>query len=286
MQFAFNLFGSDQKDWLPIVQRADQLGYSAVWFADHVITPLNYAAKYPYSPQGRPNYTTETPIMDPFISIAYMAGQTKRIKLGTGVYILPERNPVITARVVASAHYYSGGRILFGVGTGWMEEEYQVLGENFHNRGKRLDEMLDIISLLWSGNPVEYTGRFYSFPKVRFSPSPETPIPIIFGGETDAALQRAAARGDGWFGLTGTIEHTLILVKRLNEFRKKAGREDRPFQIWARCSDLTLDGVRRYQAAGLSNITLTLMADRSAHTLQHKLDGLERFANDVMAKLK
>jgi probable F420-dependent oxidoreductase len=286
MQFSFNLFGSDQGEWLSLVQRADQLGFDAVWFADHVITPTHYAPNYPYSATGRPMYTVDTPIMDPWISIAYMAGLTKRIKFGTGVYILPERNPVLTARIVASAQYYSGGRVIFGVGAGWMEEEYQAVGENFHNRGKRMDEMVEIIRLLWSGKAVEYKGELYSFPEVRFVPAPSPAIPIIFGGETDAALNRAARVGDGWFGLAGTLEHTLGLVKRLDEFRKQAGRDHEPFQYWARCSDLTLEEVKRFEAAGLPNLTLTVMADSRDKPLQYKLDALERFANGVIGKIR
>ena len=198
MDISITIFGGNPAHLAPMVRRADELGYDTVWIGDHLVTPLAYAHNYPHDKSGKPGYTEETPIMDPFVSIGYLAAMTKRIKFGTGVYILPLRHPFVTARSVVSAHYYAGGRLIFGIGTGWMEEEFKSAGEQFAHRGKRMDEILDILELLWSGKPVEHHGKFYDFPTVQFTPAPASRIPLVFGGKTDVALRRTAQRGDGW----------------------------------------------------------------------------------------
>ncbi len=278
-----SLFGDPPNEWLRIVKRADELGYHAVWLSDHLITPMEYRSRYPYHESGRASYSPDTPLMDPWVAISHLAAVTTRIKLGTGVYILPLRNPFVTARAVATAHYLSGGRVLFGVGSGWMAEEFEAVGEDFSNRGRRMDEILDILTLLWSGKSVDHRGKFWRFQPVRFSPAPTSGIPIIMGGESERALGRAAYRGDGWYGLSG-LERSLEIVRRLARLRDEAGRGDLPFQIWIRCLDEpTVDNVRRHQDAGITRLAISLWP-RQAITVDQKLEALERFAEQVMTE--
>lgn len=284
MQFSFNLFGGQAEHWAPLVKRADELGFDAVWVSDHLITPMDYSSRYPYDPSGKAPYSPDTPLLDPLLTIAHLAAVTERIKLGTGVYILPLRNPFVTARAVATAQYYSKGRVLFGVGAGWLGEEFEAVGENFDQRGKRMDEILEVLKTLWTGEPVSFKGEFFEFHEVQFSPTPD-PIPIIFGGDTKSALRRAARVGDGWYGPNCTMEETLATVKKLNELREEAGRADKPFQFWSRCyGKPTLDNVKRYQEAGLDSLTLSPWP-REAVTLDQRIEALERLAEDVVSKV-
>src|SRR5438552_13802002 len=156
MPASLNLFGLPPAEYAPLVVRAEELGFEAIWLADHLITPLEYAATYPYDDSGRPSYRPETPLADVWVTLGHLAALTKNIRLGTGVYILPLRNPFVTARAAMWAQSLSGGRLLFGVGTGWQREEFEVVGEQFDRRGARMDEILAIFEKLWSGGPVAH----------------------------------------------------------------------------------------------------------------------------------
>ena len=287
MEFGINLFGGDPAQWPALVKRADELGYDVVWMSYHLITPLEWQSRYPHHESGRPGpYNPQTPFVDPWVAFGHFAAITERIKFGTGVYILPLVNPFVTARAVASAQLYSGGRLLFGIGSGWMAEEFQAVGENYSNRAARMDEILDILQELWSGQPVGHDGKFYQFEPVLFTPKPSTRIPIIFGGEAEPALRRAALRGDGWRSI-GPYDRTLATIRRLKVLREEAGRGHIPFQIWGSApGDPTLENLRRCQEDGISHVTVALWPFDVPMTLQEKLASLTRYAEETMIRAK
>lgn len=286
MHFSLQLFGLPAAHYAPLAVRAEALGLEAVWLADHVVTPLEYAKRYPYTATGDPGYLPETPLMDVAVTLGCLAAHTTRLRLGSGVLVLPLRNPFHVARSWAALQELSGGRAVLGIGTGWMEEEFVAIGEAFHGRGRRTDEMLDVIAALWSGQPVAHDGPEYPFPRVQFAGAPTTPVPLVFGGHAPPALARAARRGDGWFAPNVPLERTRELTGRLDQFRVEAGRGDLPFVHYVRLpAGATSDDARRYADAGYDHAVLSPFRQLPAGAqLSHRLDALSRAADALSGK--
>ena len=184
-----------------VAQAAEALGYDAVWVSDHLVIPARIESPYPYSPDGAFRLGPTAPYLEPLAALAYLAGCTRRIRLGTHVLILPYRHPVVTAKVVATLDVLSGGRVDLGVGVGWMREEFEALGHGyFDRRGAVTDEQLRVMRRLWTEDLAEFAGEFYRFAPLGAHPHPvQRPHPPIWvGGHTPAAIRRAARLGDGW----------------------------------------------------------------------------------------
>lgn len=189
-----------------LAQAAEEAGFESIWTVEHVVVPHGYESRYPYSPTGRMGSGLEDyPFPDPLIWLAYVASATRTIKLGTAILILPQRNPVVTAKAVATLdHLAGGGRVLLGIGVGWRAEEFATLGVPFQDRGPRTDEYVAAMRVLWSQERASFKGRFVSFNEVFCRPLPaERRIPIIVGGDTAAAARRAGRLGDGYFPARG-----------------------------------------------------------------------------------
>jgi probable F420-dependent oxidoreductase len=258
VKVSMQLFGLAAEDYLPLVVRAEELGLECVWLADHVVTPLAFEKKYPYAASGDPGFRPETPLTDVAVTLGYLAARTSRIGLGTGVFVLPMRNPFHVARSWAALQNLSGGRAVFGVAAGWMKEEFDAVGVEFADRGARTDEMLDVLALLWSGEPVEYHGRHYDFGPVHFAGAPTAPIPLVFGGHAGPALRRAASRGTGWFGPNLDLAQTLALTRRIDRLRAQVGRGDEPFDHYVRLhGDITPAALRAYEDAGYEHLVFS-----------------------------
>jgi probable F420-dependent oxidoreductase len=210
-----------------VARRAEELGYHSLWLGDHIVIPERIEAPYPYTEDGSPAFPRRAPFPDPFVILGYIAGQTKKILLGTSVIIIPYRNPLHVAKAVATVDLVSGGRFLFGVGVGWLKEEFDALGEKFAERGKRTREYLQIMKTLWRGEPASFQGEFFRFADVHAVPGPvqKPHPPIIFGGESPAALRRVADLGDGWQPGLVSLEKLQEKVARLKELMKQKGRD-------------------------------------------------------------
>ncbi|HUG37424.1 MAG TPA: LLM class F420-dependent oxidoreductase [Candidatus Limnocylindrales bacterium] len=214
-----------------IAQAAEAAGFESIWTVEHVVVPHAYQSRYPYSPTGRMGTGLEDfPIPDPLIWLAYIASATRTIKLGTAILILPQRNPVITAKAVATLdHMAGGGRVLLGIGVGWLAEEFATLGVPFEDRGPRTDEYVAAMRALWSQECASFKGRFVSFDRVFCRPLPAArAIPIIVGGDTKAAAQRAGRLGDGYFPARAPSDELLDEMRRAAE---KAGRDPAAIEI-------------------------------------------------------
>lgn len=264
---------------LPVAQRADMLGYESIWLAEHLVFPAQIETPYPYNPNaGAPLPTT--PLYDPLISFAYLAARTERIKLATGIYVLPLRHPIEVAKLVATLDVWAGGRTILGVGAGWLREEFEAVGAVWEHRGSRMEEMIDIMRRLWREEAVEYNGSFYRFREIGFEPKPPRGgVPILIGGESPAALQRAARCGDGWQGMHHPPEEAAEFVRKLHTLRG----DERPFEIsmnFAGAPDL--DTLRRYRDAGVERITFAAKSLSASKGVAAALDGVERFAHEVM----
>ncbi len=204
--------------------RVDALGYNSLWVSDHVIIPSEFQSRYPYpgqfTPQGAGTY------YEPLITLAVLAGATERVHLGTSVLVVPQRNPVLTAKQFATLSALAGGRVIVGVGVGWLEEEFRILGagEAFAARGAVTDDYVRLYRALWSPDPVEFGSAHYNLPRAYASPKPPTPPPIWVGGNTRPALRRTARIGDGWHAIRMGVEDVRQGVAYLVEQLRAGGR--------------------------------------------------------------
>jgi probable F420-dependent oxidoreductase len=218
--------GTDPESALEICRRAEASGFDSVWGGEHVIRPTELASRYPYTDDGEMPGEPDTPIPDPLIWLAYVAAAAPTVRLGTCILIVPQRNPVILAKELATLDQLSGGRVELGLGVGWLKEEFDALGVPWERRGARNDEYIAAMRALWAGPHAEYHGEFVDFPQVTCSPRPVGgTIPILVGGDTPAAIRRAARLADGYFPGTTDPEKLAALIAELGEAAKTAGRD-------------------------------------------------------------
>lgn len=193
-------FSPTGDDYLRVAQRAEELGYQSVWLGDHIVIPEKIVAPYPYTQDGSVGFPRRTPWPDPFVLLAAIGAKTQKIRLGTSVIIVPYRNPLHVAKAVATVDLVSNGRFQFGVGIGWLKEEFDALGEQFSERASRTREYLQVMKAIWKDEVASFQGKYFSFPDLHTGPLPvqKPHPPIIFGGESLPALKRVADLGDGW----------------------------------------------------------------------------------------
>ena len=242
-----------------VARKAEALGYESVWLPEHLIVPLEMHSPYPYSADGKFPGGANVALHDPFVALAYVAACTERIKLGTGVFVLPLRNTVAVAKAAASLDVLSNGRFLFGIGVGWFVDEFAAAGMSFPDRAARAREAIRLMRTLWREETPQFAGRFHTVPPSGFSPKPvqQPGPPIILGGESPAALRRAAALGDGWIGVAHTPDSLRPLLASLRQQLAAAGRASEPFEI----SVGTAPGV------SLDRDTVRTFADLGVHRL-------------------
>jgi probable F420-dependent oxidoreductase len=257
---------------------ADELGFESVWLPEHLVLPVDMAGS-PYAGAEHPPIPADAPVIDAFGFLCYLAGKTTRIRLGTHVYLLGLRHPFVSARAVQTLDLASGGRAEFGVGAGWLRSEWRAAELDPRTRGRRLDEAIGVCRRLWTEEVVEHHGDFYDFEPVMFVPKPvQRPHPpILVGGDSEAALRRAARLGDGWIGLTYTPESVAAPIARLAELRAEHRRADASFEIV--CGGLVEhpDDVARFVDAGVTRLIVAPW-ERS----KVALDGVRRFADRIL----
>jgi len=226
----------------------------------------------------------DAPIVDPITAFAFLAGLTTKIKFATGVFILPLRNPFALAKQIATLDQLSNGRFLFGVGIGWLKEEFEWVGMPWEDRALRTNEYLKLMTALWTQKDPAYKGKtvqtegFKFEPKTKQQPHP----PFIFGGNTEAAMKRAARLGDGWYGVTHGLEHATELLKQLREVEKRYERAT-PLEITVGIGEVTLDSVKRLTDLGVDRIMGSVL--KAGEIPRDYIHGLHRFRDEVMSKL-
>ena len=233
MKIGIPLFRLRHSQMVDVAKRAEELGFESVWVPEHLVLPTHFESRYPYSEDGVPPIDPNSPHLDPLLLLGQIAAATSRIRLGTNIFILPLRHPLVTARLVMSLDVLSAGRFSLGIGVGWLEEEFRAAGIDFRTRGARTRECVMALKALWTQDEPEFHGRFFDFGPVKFEPKPiQTPHPpILFGGETATALRRAAALGDGWYGVAHDPESAKRQVGKLRALLAEAGREDAKFEV-------------------------------------------------------
>ena len=242
-------------------QAAEELGYSHILAYDHVL------GANPHRPEGfRGPYTSDSPFHEPFVLFSYMAGFTREIEFTTGIIILPQRQTALVAKQAATLDVLSGGRLRLGVGLGWNKIEYIALGEDFHNRGRRIEEQVTLLRKLWTQPLVEFQGRWHNIPDAGINPLPvQRPIPIWFGGQAGPMLERTARLGDGWMPNVPTPEQARPSVESLHRYLRLAGRQPAGFGIEPRIAYGRGDPgewqtlIRDWQALGATHLSLNTM---------------------------
>lgn len=263
MGVSVNIFNVPLGEIGPMVRHAEECGFERVWFGDHLVAPVEQKTEHPRSDAATAKVLyDETPLSDLLVTFGHLGGITSTIGFATGIYILPLRHPITTARAVVTAQVLSGGRVTFGVGAGWLREEFDVMGVPFEERGRRLDEMVEIMRALWTGDVVSHDGKTWSFDDVQLWPPAEPAIPLVFGGTSRAALRRTARLGDGWYSPSNyQLEDVLRARDEVEAFRVQQGTDGRPFTYHVRVEgEQTPENIARYRAEGFDSLVLPMTA--------------------------
>ncbi len=238
---------------------ADEVGFDSLWLGEHVVLPLDYESDHPttgdtaHQHHTGPIVNPSTTLIDPLVALAACATATSRLRLATGIFILPLRHPLLTARMTITLQNAADGRFLLGVGSGWLREEFDALDVPFDDRAGRMDETIAILRDAWSARQFSHDGPLFSFDRVQVTAQP-VDVPLILGGNTERALRRAAALGDGWFSSgTPSFEEAVRLRDRVLEHRA-AGGQNTPFPIFVRVARADSAELRRYEAAGFEHV--------------------------------
>jgi probable F420-dependent oxidoreductase len=273
-----------------VAMAAERLGFATLWAPEHVLLVEEYASKYPYSSGQFPG-PSNLPIGDPFTTLAYAAACTSTIRLGTGICLVPEHNPLVLAKTAATLDRLSGGRFILGAGVGWLAEEFAALGVPFERRGARTREYIDVMRQLWTEPRSAHAGEFVNFTGVLSYPKPvgAQGVPVWFGGESAAALRRVAEYGDGWLGFKVSPAEAALKIRRIEELLRANGRQrsDVTLAVSPYTEPITPDDLKRYRDAGADEVAL-LLRGRPA-TQADIITGLEQMARDFVepaAKLR
>jgi probable F420-dependent oxidoreductase len=261
-----------------LAQTAENVGFESLWTVEHVVVPKGYESEYPYSRDGKMPGPEQSPIPDPFVWLSYAAAVTEKIKLGTGVLILPQRHPFYVAKEVATLDVLSKGRVELGVGIGWLEEEFKGLGVPFKERVGRTEESIEALRSLWSEEPSEVHGKYHDWNPVESNPKPVGgKVPIHVGGHVAGAARRAARLGDGFFpARADTLDANLAALR---DECDKIGRDPGEIEI-STGGNITVDEVKALQDKGVSRV----VTGPPGFTPEDVTKGLEALADNVLSK--
>jgi probable F420-dependent oxidoreductase len=288
VRFSFAESLTDSTFYIPLAKAAEEAGYHSMTIADSIAYPFESESKYPYTPDGSREFLDGKEIVEAFVLTAALGAVTSRLRFNFFVLKLPVRHPALTAKQAGSLAALTGNRLGLGVGTSPWPEDYELMGIPFSKRGKRMDECIEIVQGLTTGDYFEFHGEFYDIPKTKMSPAPTEPIPILVGGHADAALRRAA-RLDGWMHGGGTDPEELDrLIARIKKFREEEGKTG-PFEIHVISTDAyTVDGIKRLEDKGVTDAIVGFrypyLSGPDTEPLEAKIRHLERYAEKVMSK--
>jgi probable F420-dependent oxidoreductase len=289
VRFSFAESLTDPSFYIPLAKAAEEAGYHSMTIADSIAYPFESDSKYPYTPDGSREFLDGKEIVEAFVLTAALGAATTNLRFNFFVLKLPVRHPALTAKQAGSLAALTGNRLGLGVGTSPWPEDYELLGVPFAKRGKRMDECIEIVRGLTTGDYFEFHGEFYDIPKTKMSPAPTQPIPILVGGHADVALRRAA-RLDGWMHGGGSSPEELDrLIARVKKFREEEGKTG-PFEIHVISMDAyTVDGIKRLEDKGVTDaiagFRYPYIIGPDPEPLEKKIRNLERFAEKVISKV-
>jgi probable F420-dependent oxidoreductase len=278
----------DAGQYLPLARAAEVAGWHSFIVPDSICYPEVSDSKYPYTPDGDRRFLEDKPFLEPFTLIPAMGAVTQRLRFTTFVVKLPIRDPVLVAKQAISIAVLTNNRFGFGVGVSPWPDDFRITSTEWKTRGKRTDEMIEIIRGLAAGGFYHFRGKHYDIESIKMCPVPTEPIPILIGGHSDAALRRAARLGDGWMHAGGDMAELEKMLTRLRELRREYGREHEPFEVHVISFDAyTVEGVHKLQDIGVTDV---IVGFRNPYLgpdtvpLELKIDALTRYADEVIAK--
>lgn len=262
MKFGVALFPLRPQQIVEVALEAERLGFDSVWLGEHVVTPVVSRSRFPYAglqDEAHEAFHSGLPFYDPYAVLGYLAAVTKTVRLAVAVSIVPLHDPFHLARSVTTLDLFSNGRFMFGMGGGWLKEEFEIMGRDWDTRGRRFDETLEVMVSLFNDEVTEYHGKTLVVPPVGMIPKPQTRPhpPFVFGGHAPAALRRAAQRGNGWLASELSPAEMVVAVTTLTRLRAECGRGDQPFEV--SCSvtgEVEPDLVQRYADAGVQRLVV------------------------------
>jgi probable F420-dependent oxidoreductase len=285
MKVGIQVYNMSATELVELAQAADELGFDALWLGEHLVNPVGYASLHPAAAgaeqklHGGKTISDATILEDTWVTLGAMAQATERIGLATAVYLLPLRHPLATARAALTVHDLSGGRLSLGVGAGWIREEFDALAVPFERRWSLLEEDVEILRAAWNGGVISHSGKNWNFGAVEVT-SAKADIPLVFGGNTERALERAARFGDGWFVSGGpTPEEMLGLHRRLLEVRSKVGRQS-PFRCYLRLLEPDPRMLDKFADDGVDDIVVWCRSVWPEGPLEAKKEALRKAAID------
>ena len=245
------------EDAVAMARDAEAAGFESIWTVEHVVVPAGYESEYPYSADGRMPGGEDVDIPDPLVWLSWVGAVTTTLKLATGILILPQRNPVVLAKELATLDLLSGGRVMLGVGVGWLREEFDAIGVPFEERAARTDEYVEALRVLWRDSEPTFRGRFVDFERAKSHPKPAQAdgVPIVVGGHTKAAARRAGRLGDGFFPGRATTDDLVPLLDEMRRAAKDAGRDPDLIEVTAGGA-MDLDGVKQFAEMGVERIVV------------------------------
>ena len=274
------IFTSESMDVAPLAQKAEELGFESFWLAEHTIMPVNITSLYDGTPDGSiPEFMNY--MIDPFIGLARASAVTQRLKLGTGICLVPEHNPLLLAKRIATLDHLSNGRFIFGIGSGWLKEETEIMGGDFEHRWGQTREAILAMKELWTKEESEFHGKFYDFPPVRSFPKPSQKPhpPVLLGSFAPNVFKRVVAWGDGWIPVRVTAEQVKMGRATLDELAVAAGRDPSSIDVTVYGLPADPEVMKRYEEAGANRVTTLL-----PYTVgEEALADLERIAERILA---
>ena len=286
MRIGLSTYDIAASEFTALARAADRAGFASLWLGEHLVLPVAYGSEHPTSGaavqhHSGPIIDPSTILVDPMVALGAAATTTTQIRLATGIYLVPLRHPVLVARATSTVQELAGGRLMLGVGAGWLAEEFDALGVPFTERGSRLEETLDAVRQLWSGEVVEFEGRHFRFGPVQLGADP-VDIPVIMGGNTDRAIRRTVALGDGWFSSgTPSLAEALAIRERIEAESSAKGRT-RDLPLWFRTPETTASALSAYEHEGFEEVVI--WADRfwpAEGDLDHKAAAFDQAVTDA-----
>jgi probable F420-dependent oxidoreductase len=277
----------DMRELTVLAKHAEELGFEGIILSEHLVTFQQQYEEYAYSKNSMIRWYPETHWPDPWVQIAALSQNTQTLKFLTGVYVLPMHDPFSAAKAIGTAANLCDGRLTLGIGIGWQKTEFDLVGQVFTNRGRRTDEMIEVMKKLWSGEVVAHEGRYYNFPPLQMSPAVERPVSVMVGGFSDAALQRAA-RNDGWIGGQHDMSELEVMVPKLLALRQQhSPAESGRFDVAAGLYQPTPGNIERCKELGVTKLYREAFCDEngmaSKMTLKEKLNDMDAFARQYLS---
>jgi len=289
MRFAYHAMMCNPEFYLPLAVAAEEAGFDTFTLADSICYPEVSDSQYPYNGTGDREFLDGVPFLEPFSLIPAMGAVTTRLRFTTSVMKLAIRQPVVVAKSVSSVAVLTNNRFGFGVGISPWPDDFAACQIPWEKRGQRLDEMIDIVKGLMTGEYFSYKGDIFQIESIKLCPAPSEPVPILIGGHAKPALRRAARVADGFIHVGGTLEEVAAVIGQIDEFRKEYGRDHLPFEYQAISLEaLTVDGVRRFEDLGVQETLVAFRnlydAEPDTETLEEKIGKIHWFADNVIHK--